>query len=325
MGSSPRGDRKTGWHADCNVSGSEAKSGASAKERRPARGHGAKAAQAREQRQPEIERRAELVDSSRQAALSRKERHDMSTAVSLDTPDTVNFASSAVNVITQGGHLLPAGVVDIIDPSTAKVIGSAYTETTSTGQLQRWLLHRSPQNNFQVQLRPGGNALHTLACWRSYVAAPNNWSQGSIYVWAKADVYEYGGTYNGQKWNKIPPAPALPLPTYFDQNAASAQLDQIWSKYIDLRQVDVNKQILRGLGFVQGALTDATSVEYWFLPAGYQSTSGFRAIQGKKGPMSPIRSLDGFVAAANNLWCAGSQLLIVGCLNHHGSTPPALP
>lgn len=212
--------------------------------------------------------------------------------------------------------LLNLGVVEVIDSNTQQILGYAFTTAHGRGQLQRWLLFQHPKNHFEVRAAPASMAAWSLADWQKHVV--ESWRPNGYYVWAQADVYEYGGTYDGTTWNALPSAEKLPNPTFPDRPGAGFQLDYLEGKLIDVRQEDG-----RGLAYVVRGLDDESSIEYWVLSGQFQPAGAART------EVKPSRveasSLEAFVVQAQSSWNAGATMVLTGCLNHHGETAPFAP
>ncbi|WP_437667288.1 hypothetical protein [Sorangium sp. So ce1182] len=210
---------------------------------------------------------------------------------------------------------LALGAVQIVNAGSDEVIGYAYTVENGLGQLQRWLLHRDPQNEFVVRPPPASMLGWSLADWQAGVKSL--WQPGSYYVWAQADLYRHGGTYNGVTWTRLPAASKLPPPTYYP--SAPRQLDPD-GRIIELRQL----QRALGLAFAVRGLADASSIEYWLLPEAYEpagrSVSAAISVGARQAG-----SLDAFIDVANQSWAPGCTFAITGCVNHHLQTPPTRP
>jgi len=156
----------------------------------------------------------------------------------------------------------------------------------------------------------------SLEDWQRQV--PSLWRPNGFYVWAQADVYEFGGTYGGVAWTRIPSADDLPKPSFPDRPGGSFQLDYLDGKLIDVRQEDG-----RGYAYVVRSIEEESSIEYWSLPTRYQPAGATRTdvVVGNE----PATSLEGFVAHCQPSWAAGATFVITGCLNHHGAAAPFAP
>lgn len=212
--------------------------------------------------------------------------------------------------------LLRLGISEIVSRSTGKPIGYAFAEPNGKGIFERWLLFTNPRNDFEVRPAPDSMASWTLDDWQDNVSSL--WQPGSYYVWAQADVYEYGATYGAVTWNQIPSSAKLPAPTFPNRSSATYQLDWIDGRLPTVRQGDVC-----GYAFVMDGLDRGSSVEYWFLPAAYVSTGASTSIDPTAGQHAP--SIDAFVELANHNWQPGARLSITGCINYHGAAPPLVP
>lgn len=236
--------------------------------------------------------------------------------------------------MTNMGQLQP-GVVQVVKPGTSTVIGYVFTvEDGNGGQLQRWLLHENPSNALEIKPPPATMSCWTLADWQANVK--NLWKPGSIYVWAQADVYIHGGTYNGTSWNQIPPASALPSATYPDVDGVGLQLE--YSCGGDPLRVH-QPSGCEGLVFTVGSVSETSSVEYWMLPASYEAaggtsrsaavvTKGTTASAGScvtSAVSSTSAELQQFIDQANQRWTPGSRFVITGCVNYHEATAPGAP
>ena len=162
------------------------------------------------------------------------------------------------------GQLQP-GVVKIVKPGTDSVIGYAFTiEDGNGGQLQRWLLHENPNNEFEIKPAPS-MASFTLSDWQAKVRA-EPWTANSIYVWAQADVYVNDGT--ATSWNKIPAASELP-----DANFPPCE-DNLQTEYRVGGALKIQQNGCEGLLFTIGNMSGRSSVEYWMLPSSYEAAGG---------------------------------------------------
>lgn len=218
--------------------------------------------------------------------------------------------------MTTTGHM-DLGAAQIINPATGAVIGYAYTVESRGGQLQRWLLHQDPENRFDVRPPPPDMASWTLADWQANV--PRLWKPGSHYVWAQADVYKHGGTYNGVTWTRIPGTSDLPPPRFFERPDLSFQLDPTGGKIIDILQ-----ELFRGMAYTLDGLRDATSIEYWMLPASFKPAGKLSAATIRTGSQD-ASTLDDFLDIANRSWGEGCAFVITACTNYHGDRAPASP
>jgi hypothetical protein len=216
--------------------------------------------------------------------------------------------------MTTTGHL-DLGAAKIINSATGELIGYAYTEATPTGQLQRWLLYRDPNNSFKVQAPPTHMTGWSLSDWKANV--PSLWKPNAFYVRAQADVYRHGHTYGGVQWTRIPRASQLPDPSYPEGAGDSHQLDPL-GKVIRVRQEDI-----QGLAYTVNGLLDPSSAEYWMLPASYQP-AGARSAVGISPGSEVVSSLDDFITLANESFLPGSVFVITGCSNYNGTAVPAM-
>lgn len=212
--------------------------------------------------------------------------------------------------------LLDLGVAEIVDRGTQELLGYVFTVANGAGQLQRWLLFRNPQNELAIRPPPASMAGYSLADWQANV--PALWRPESYYVWAQADVYEHGKTYNGTTWTQIPPSTRLPEPSFPERPGSNFQLD-----FTGL-VADVLQDDSRGLAYVVRGLGSESSIEYWSLPARYQPAGRARAAAIAVGVREAI-SLDAFTTLCNETWSPGCTFVITGCLNYHGSAAPLAP
>ncbi|MDC3955179.1 hypothetical protein [Polyangium jinanense] len=212
--------------------------------------------------------------------------------------------------------LLDLGASEIVDRNTGELLGYAFTVESGKGQLQRWLLFRHPQN--ELEIRPPAPAMATwsLADWQANV--PSLWRPNGFYVWAQADVYRHGETYDGVTWAQIPSVSQLPKPTFPELPGSNYQLDYTG------KVADVLQENWRGRAFVVRGLTQASSIEYWSLPARYQP-AGSRGTTTVTVGTEEASSLDAFVEHSNRTWSTGSTFVITGCANYHGSATPFAP
>lgn len=208
---------------------------------------------------------------------------------------------------------LQLGAVQVVSPMTGEVIGYAFTTASERGQMQRWLLHKDPGNALDIRPPPASMAGWTLADWKANV--PKLWKADSYYVWAQADVYEYGVTYAGVRWTTIPTK--LPQAS-FPPDYPHVQLDPEPWKLIFVKQLHV-----QGLVFTHGGLRDASNIEYWMLPSSFQPAGAVAASVATS--TEDVRSLEGFVGVANQSWSAGCSFVIIGCVNYKGANAPAAP
>jgi hypothetical protein len=214
--------------------------------------------------------------------------------------------------------LLDLGVAEVADRRTGELLGYVFTEASGKGQLQRWLLFRHPQNEFEVRLPPASANMTnwSLAEWQARV--PSLWQPNGYYVWAQADVYRHGETYDGVTWTEVPKAASLPSPTFPERPGSKYQLDYLEGKLIDVRQGD-----WLGRAYVVRGLTVESGIEYWSLPAQYQAAGSARTSVAVGA--GEATSLDAFVDITNRTWAAGCTFLITGCLNYHGTAAPFSP
>lgn len=212
--------------------------------------------------------------------------------------------------------LLKLGLVRAVARGTGELIGHAFTIENGRGQLQRWLLYRSPQNDFEIHPPPADKAYWTLSDFQANVH--ELWRPGAHYVWAQADVYQHGGTYDGLTWTRIPPEGSLPDPTY-PPLPGELQLDPTPNNVLQVLQ-----ETATGLAYSIGGLGDAASVEYWLLSSGFQPAGGASSAAITPGTGS-VGSLQSFLDSANELWGEGARLVITGCVNYTGEQPPSSP
>lgn len=212
--------------------------------------------------------------------------------------------------------LLMLGAAEVFDSNTHELVGYVFTVAHGQGQLQRWLLFQNPQNHFEVRPPSETMAHWTLEDWKRHVA--ELWRPNGYYVWAQADVYEYGKTYNGVPWTHVPSADDLPKPTFLDIPGTNFQLD-----YLDGRLVDVRQQDARGHAYVVRGLKEESSIEYWLLPAQYQPAGNVRT-EIAVGNVE-VASLESFVAHCQPSWSPGTKFVITGCLNYHNVDAPFAP
>ncbi|MDI1442462.1 hypothetical protein [Polyangium sp. 6x1] len=212
--------------------------------------------------------------------------------------------------------LLDLGAAEIVDRRTGELLGYAFTVAHGKGQLQRWLLFRHPQNELEIRPPPAAMANWSLADWQASV--PGLWRPNGFYVWAQADVYQQGGTYDGVTWTQLPPASRLPKPTFPERPGSNYQLD--WTGKV----ADVLQEDWRGRAFVVRGLTQASSIEYWSLPARYQPAGNTRTAAVAVG-VEEASSLDVFVEECNRTWSSGGTFVITGCINYHGPAAPFAP
>ncbi|MDC0746718.1 hypothetical protein [Polyangium mundeleinium] len=207
--------------------------------------------------------------------------------------------------------LLDLGAAEVVDRTTGELLGYVFTLASGKGQLQRWLLFRDPRNELEIRPPPASMASFTLADWQAQV--PSLWRPNGYYVWAQADVYPHGET-----WTQIPPASALPEPSFPERPGSNYQLDYTGGKVIDVLQED-----WRGSAYVVRGLSQTSSIEYWSLPARYRPAGSTRAVVSVG--TEEATSLDAFVRLANTSWGPGCKFVITGCLNHHGTAAPFAP
>jgi len=212
---------------------------------------------------------------------------------------------------------LDLGAAQVVDRSTGELIGYVFTVPNGNGQLQRWLLHRAPRNEFEVRPPPASMANWSLADWQANV--PTMWKENGYYVWAQADVYRHGNAYDGTVWNRVPSASSLPAPSFPERPGSDYQLDYREGKIIDVLQGD-----WRGRVYVVRDLDQASSIEYWFVPAQYKPAGKANAAALTVGAEN-APTLDAFVDLVNQSWGAGGTFVITGCLNYHGSASPFAP
>lgn len=219
---------------------------------------------------------------------------------------------------------LSTGLVQVVAPGTGELLGYAYTVANEGGQLQRWLLYRDPQNAFEIVAPPEDKARWTLADWKANV--PSLWRPSAFYVWAQTTVYEYGSTYDGVRWDRIPTP--LPAPRYPPEGDVF-QLDPTGIHPISVLQWSTD---VWGMAWAVDGLRDAAAAttgrarnaEYWFLPAGFHPAGRSGRTSIAVGTLF-AGSLDGFVTLANQRWGLGSVLAITGCSNYFNDVPPAEP
>jgi hypothetical protein len=212
--------------------------------------------------------------------------------------------------------LLKLGAAEVIDSKTGDRVGYVYTTAHGKGQTQRWLLYQNPQNYFEIRPPPDGMATWTLEMWQSRV--PGLWQPNAYYVWAQADVYEYGQTYDDVLWTRIPLVDELPKPTFLEIPGTNYQLDYLNGKLIDLRQPDA-----RGYAYVVRGLVEESSIEYWLLPEHYQPGGSIRTTVATGN--ATASSLEEFVAHCQPRWLPGTAFVITGCLNYHNVDAPFAP
>lgn len=222
---------------------------------------------------------------------------------------------------------LSTGLVQVVAPGTGEVLGYAYTVANEGGQLQRWLLYRDPQNTFEIVAPPADKARWTLGDWQENVRSL--WRPNAFYVWAQTDVYEYGRTYGGVRWDRIPAA--LPAVRYPEDAVIGEvfQLDPTGMHVINVLQWESNQW---GMAWTIDGLRDAAvassgrgrNSEYWFLPAAFQPAGSGGKTSIAVGTLG-ADSLERFVALANERWAPGAVFAITGCKNYINDVPPAMP
>ena len=212
--------------------------------------------------------------------------------------------------------LLSLGAAEVVDSNTQELLGYVFSVAHGQGQLQRWLLFRNPKNQFAIRAPSASMAQWSLADWQNNVV--ELWQPNGFYVWAQADVYEYGGKYEGFTWTQIPSVDNLPKPSFPDRPGSSFQLDFLVGKILDVRQEDG-----RGHAYVVRGVEAESSIEYWLLPARYQSAGAART-EVTIGN-DDAASLEGFVVHCQASWSSGAKFVITGCLNHLGAAAPFAP
>jgi hypothetical protein len=222
---------------------------------------------------------------------------------------------------------LSTGLVQVVAPGTGELLGYAYTVASEGGQLQRWLLYRNPENTFEIVAPPEDKVRWTLEDWQSNVRLL--WRPNAYYVWARTDVYEHGGTYNGVRWDRIPdPLPAPRYPKEGDLGDVF-QLDPTGMHPISVLQWSSD---LWGMAWTEDGLRDAAvagsgrgrNAEYWLLPAGFKPAGGGGRTSIAVGALR-CESLRQFVALANERWVPGAVFAITGCKNYINEVAPAMP
>jgi hypothetical protein len=160
--------------------------------------------------------------------------------------------------------------------------------------------------------------------WQTGVTLPIDkgglWKPNSFYVWSQADVYRYGGTYNGVFWNKIPDPP--PGPTF----SAALSLQPV-PYQLDDGTGKIAQGTVASYVYSIGSVINSSNTEYWVLPYGYVPAG---SLPGGMTSITPAQSLgvglSGFIAAMNkNYWRKGSALSVTGNTNYRGLHPPANP
>lgn len=216
--------------------------------------------------------------------------------------------------------LLDLGVSEVVNRTTGKLIGYAFTEPNGKGFFERWLLFENPNNDFEVRSAPAHMASWSLGDWQEKVA--QLWQPESYYVWAQADVYRYGETYDGVKWTEIPPATHLPSPSFPERPGVDFQLDygDQCVQHCARGIIDVVQHDKCGHGFVIRGLSQETSVEFWTLSVGDASVCEPRNFISEGAIQA--ESLDAFVNLANSKWREESVFIITACVNYHGKLPP---
>jgi hypothetical protein len=219
------------------------------------------------------------------------------------------------NYVTISG-LLTLGAAEVVDPQTQEFLGYAFTIAHGKGQLQRWLLFRNPRNLFEIRKPSAAMAGWSLEDWQKNV--DDLWRPNAYYVWAQADVYEYGETYGGVTWNRIPSADLLPTPSFPERPGSNFQLDYLTGKLLDVLQEE-----FRGRAYVVRGISAASSIEYWSLPAAYRPAGAAtaRVAVGSEA----AGSLERFVEQCQSSWVPGSTFVITGCLNYQNAEPPFAP
>lgn len=219
------------------------------------------------------------------------------------------------NHVTISG-LLMLGAAEVFDSKTQELLGYVFTVAHGQGQLQRWLLFRNPNNQFEIRPPSESMAQWSLEDWQKHVIA--TWRPNGFYVWAQADVYKYGGNYDGVTWTRLPSADDLPKPSFPDRPGSNFQLDFLDGKLIDVRQEDG-----RGHAYVVRGLENESSIEYWALSPRYKAAASTRTEIAVGNEAAA--SLEGFVKHCQGSWSPGSTFVITGCLNHHGAAVPFAP
>src|SRR5262245_35517668 len=72
---------------------------------------------------------------------------------------------------------LRLGAAQVYSRDTGELIGYAFAEAHGGGQLQRWVLYRSPQNSFDIRRPPANMESWTVSDWQANVAGL--WRPGS--------------------------------------------------------------------------------------------------------------------------------------------------
>ncbi len=212
--------------------------------------------------------------------------------------------------------LLAPGAAEVVDPDTRELLGYVYTIEHGRGQLQRWLLFRHPKNELQIRPPPEDMARWSLDDWQDKVA--ELWRPDGYYVWARADVYAFGETYNGITWDKLPAENDLPPPTAPEQMGNNFQLD-----YNEGWLIDISQLYREGKAYVVRGLSSSSSIEYWLLPPDYVP-AGKTRLTVQVG-LERVASLADFITLCQPSWTPGSTLIITGCVNYTGKAPPFSP
>src|SRR5690348_306649 len=107
--------------------------------------------------------------------------------------------SSGATTITEGP--LQAGLSQISSrEASGGLLGYVLAEAGGRGQLQRWVLHADPRNAMDIVRPPAPMASWRLSEWTENLA--KIWRPNSFYIWAQADLYRYGDTYEKKVWNQ---------------------------------------------------------------------------------------------------------------------------
>lgn len=217
--------------------------------------------------------------------------------------------------------LLQMGLSQVVKPRTREVIGYVYTTKDEGGkrlddagaQLQRWYLTSRTDNEFAIVPAPAEMAGWTLDQWTAHVRA--NWKPQAIFIWARARIYVYGGTYGEVTWTSLPEAGKVPYVQYPDIEGANFQIDVTGGKVLDIRQ-----EAIQGLAVAFAGPKVSTSCEYWCTGPAFRPAGGDTSVEMTAGTRI-AGDLKEFLRLAAPAWTRGSALSVVGCVTYQGDKP----
>lgn len=233
-------------------------------------------------------------------------------------------------------YLLRPGAMKILD-SEGELLGFSYVESTSDGQIQRWLFRRKPESFSIVDAELD----ISLPEWMAMVSTPapdaqqwgvqpkmGLWLPNSIYIVAKSIVYCYGES-GPRSFPELPSI--LPEPSFASEPSQGSTYRQLDLGSHEIFQTLKNEQSenIVGHSFAFGGLAKPStsdtwaSSEYWVLFGDYQQAGEPGLVTHvRRGRLSSDADEAECLALVKGDWGSGCTLEVTGCNNYQGVTPP---